>query len=607
MDAFTFLMDTDNPHRYEHPSKKRWCKRARAPRPQPHPQRSLMVYIRPPTWMAQPLDLSTDVVATIAEVLMRSEDFRKVRTIKALALVNRLCAAAVASTLDQVRSRLQDNAWEYARAIKAQVLHNRGEGDGSADAPEEVARLHAIHETYMAEVGIPQSRRMALVPFADRTWFHDNVSLLGHLGNACELCNAPMHPRTGPGYCFRDGPIMLVACGVCKHKGCVDLELSYADATGQVLTARIEQEETVANNYARALLSKQAAHLKRMRSKRAARMAPPKLGKRVHRIGVTDELSLFYWNSNHRMASGPWYVELWHTLPEGLPQNRTFGALTGVRNSDAVRQEARDHAKWLRARRVSAAQRRTALAKLMRTHVVERKHVERIVQAGEFEGWVQAIDLCTGARAFEARWMFRWPNHGSREIPSSWREQMYKLLQMDEAALGAAVKRVATVAEVLCHSFCSTTMPVEYWKYRTTQRTVVLELVRNFPPTFLERGASKVNALVDMLLRAGIKLELSTTTNGVKTVITTYTLIGDPFDGRRVEVVSYFSGYTVRRISKAIGYGVDGESLTPEMLRELQMYANRPLCACHENQAVRNQARAVIFALPAAWPRWLFG
>ena len=612
MNAFDVLMDTDNIHRYEHSPKKRRCKRARTrPPPQPQAQRSLMMHIRPPTWMAQPLELDVDVVTVIVEMLMRSNDWRKARYIKALALVNRTCAAAVASTLDRVRARLRYNARESALAHRAKVLRLRRNGclvKSTEVLAEEAARFGAIHEAYMEEVGIPQGRRMALAPFADRTWFHDNVSLLGHLGNACELCNGPTHvgARDSVLYSFRDGPVMLIACGRCKSKACVDLTLSYADATGQVLKAHIEQLETPANNYARALLSKQAAHLKRMRSKRATRVLPAKLGKRVHRVDVTDEMSICYWNSKHRMSQGPWHIELWHTLPTGLPENLTFGPLMGVRDSKAVREEAGEHAKWLRARRSAAAQKRVALSKLLTKYMGQRKIVDRVVRSGNFDGWVQAIDLCTCARAFDARWMFRWQSHTDLRLPSAWREQMYKLLEMDEAELGAAAKRVATVAEVLIKRFCETTLPYEHWKYKTTQRSMILELVRNFPPWFLDRGFWAVHTVVDRLDRASVKLEMHTTTTGYETLVATYTLAESDGPWRKLQIVNYWSDYTVKRMAKSINFLTVADRISPALLKELQAHANRPQCSCHEENAIRNQARTAIYGLPAAWPEYIF-
>ena len=606
MNAFDVLMA--NPQNREDPPKKRLCKRARA---QTQPQRSLMVHIRPPTWMAQPLDLDADIVTVIVEVLMRSEDWRKARHIKALALVNRTCAAAVESTLDRVRAQLKHNAFECGLARRAQVLRLRRNGvlvKSTEVLAEEANRLYEIHDAYMKEVGIPPARRMALAPFADRTWFHDNVSLLGHLGNACELCNGPMHVQTrDSGYSFRDGPVMLIACGRCKSKACVDLTLSYADATGQVLKAHIEQLETPANNYARALLSKQAAHLKRMRSKRPTRVMPAKLGKRVHRVDVTDEMSLCYWNSTHRMSQGPWHLELWHTLPAGLPEQQTFGTLMGVRDSEAVRDESRAHAKWLQARRAAAGQKRAALSKLLTKFSTERKMVALVVRAGHFDGWVQAIDLCTTARAFEVRWMFRWQQIAATErLPSAWREQMYELLEMDEAVLAAGVKRVATVAELLCKTFCRTTLPLEQWKYKTSQRDVTLELLRNFPSWFLDRGATQVDVVVDRLSRANVRLEMRTTSTGFPTLVVNYTLAESDGPWRRVQIVNYWSDYTVRRMAKSIGFFSTLDRVTPKLLEELESWANRPQVSCHKNQAIRNQARTAIFGLPAAWPEYIF-
>jgi hypothetical protein len=610
MSAFDVLMSSPSPREGD------WRKsvgKPRRARRKCRSQRSLLAYIRPPDWISQPLDLGTDVVTVIVEALMRSQDCRKVRAIKALALVNRLCAAAVASTLDHVRARLQHNAQECALADKAKALRLRQcftTGSRAAETAALVAeavRLMRVHEDYMEEVGIPVDRRMALVPFADRTWFHDNRSLLGHLAGGCELCPGPLVGAAARArrYQFIDGPVMLIACAACKAKGCVDLEVSYADATGQVLKVRVEQEETVANNYARALLGKQGAHLKRMRSKRAARVLPAKLGKRVHRVDATDALSLCYWNSNHRMSHGSWCLELWHTLPEGLPRCTTFGALMGVRNSDKVRKEARDHAALLRARRRDAAQKRVALSKLMSTFMGERDAVCAVVRAGAFEGWVQAIELCSAARAFEARWLFRWGGHGGL-APIEWRDNQQKLLQMDRAALGAAVRRVATVARVLYRGFR------RYSSYSTEgspERSAMLSLMRNFSPAFLERGPAVVDQIVELVRCAAIELTYpANSCNSSQTLLVTYTLAGEPFDGRRMEIVSYFSDHIVQRICKKFGFlPVGDETLTQVMLRGLRACVNRPFAAGTDkhDRAIRNKARAEIFGLPAVWPTWL--
>ena len=640
MNAFDVLMSSSSS------GEASWRKSVGKPprtRRERQPKRGLLAYMRPADWVSQPLDLGTDVVTMIAEALMRSDGCQKVRAIKALALVNRLCAAAVASTLDHVRARLQHNGQEYALAAKAKAVRMRHEAARSAETAALVAeavRLMHVHEDYMEEVGIPIDRRLTLTPFADRTWFHDNRSLLGHLAGGCELCPSPLVDAAAGercGYQFIDGPVMLIACVACKAKGCVELDISYADATGQVLEVRVDREETVANNYARALLSKQAAHLKRMRSKRATRVPPARLGKRVHRVGVTDALGLCYWNSNHRMSRGSWRLELWHTLPEGLPQGATFGALMGVRNSDKVRKEARDHAALLRARRRDAALKRRALVKLECAFRAERDAVRDVVRAGAFEGWVQAMELCSTARAFEARWLFRWGEHGGR-VPSEWRDNQQKLVQMDRATLGAAARRVATVARVLYRGFRRTTTRCSsYCLEGSAERFAMLSLMRNFSPAFLERGPAVVDRIVELVRCAAIELTYPANAfdeSQVRTVapnlarprttahnnppsqsiffeqalLVTYTLVGEPFDGRRMEIVSYFSDHIVQRICKKFGFLPMGEeTLTQVMVRGLRAYVNRPSGAGADNhdRALRNDARAEIFGLPAVWPTWL--
>tara|TARA_B100001057_G_scaffold495744_1_gene595478 strand:+ start:125 stop:1978 length:1854 start_codon:yes stop_codon:yes gene_type:complete len=584
-------------------------------------QKSLMAYIRPRTWIAQPLELCGDVVVTIAETLMRSADCeKKVYHLKALALVNRVCARAVASTLNQVRTRLQHNGNASARAHTRLIRCRRGEKLLLSDEPRaprehldalaaENERLRKIHESYMEEVGIPMPRRLALSLFADRVWFHNNVALLGHLGDCCELCNGPLFAqKRPPGYSFRDGPVMLVACQRCKQKSCVDLALSYALRFKETVKVRIEKEETEANNYARALLSKQSAHVKRMRSKRATRMVPTKLGKCVHLRDMTDAMCLCYWNSLHRMSLGPWTIELWHTLPKEFPQDLTFSALVGVRDSDAARHDARAHAAHKRERRVRASKQRAALAVLHDRFGPQRRAVKDVVVAGHFDGWVQTIDLCMIARAFDVRWLFRWkePQHANA-TPPDWHAQMRKLLDMDETVRDAAARRVGTVAEVLRRGFLRTTMQRSYWRYDSSLRSAIKELLCNFPTTFLNRGAGVVNELVEKLLRAGVELRLcaSSSPQHRGKVAITYGLKDTRGTWRRLELVSYYSSYTCRRMSEAMGISQPCSDLTPEIVRQLQQQANHPLCSDYETQTTRNAARAAIFALPSAWPDWL--
>ena len=609
MNAFDELMNYPG-NRVQNP-KKRWCtvcsndKRSSARVEQ---AQSLTAYMRPPTWMSQPLDLSTDVVTMIVEALICSDDDNRVRTIKTLALVNRLCAATVTSTCDQVRGQLQKNATALALARTARVWHNCSCANGThgvlkPKSREEVKRLHEAHDRHMQSVGIPIARRIKLLLFADRTWFHDSRSLFGHLENGCELCGNPQGRLAQIGcYVFRDGPVMLAACEKCKAESCIELTLEYVDDASQPFKVRIDPTETEGNNYARALLSKQSAHRKRMCAKQTTRLRPANLGKRVHYVSLTEELGMCYWNSSHSMRDAPWFIDLWHTLPKGLPQEFTFSALMGVRDSDAVRDEAHRHAKRLRAVRAQAAQKRSALARLMRTHNEACQQVALVVRAGHFDGWVQAIDLCTTARAFDARWMFR-RYEGADALPNDWRAARYHLLEMDQDELAASVKRVAAVAQVLHRAFSRTDFPAKHYKHKTTERDVVLKLLRNFPPAFLEGPLDRVDKVVEHMRRAPVVLTLRPTATGQLSMVATYTLPG-MFKGRLLNVVVYITSYTILRICKAIACCPPRQKLEQSMLDELQNSAN--LAGDHvDNRAIRNQTRSAIFDLPAAWPAWL--
>ena len=59
-------------------------------------QRSVLAYLRPVRWTKAPMALNLDVLEVVADALMRHGD---ARTLRAFAVVNRECAAAVRNTL----------------------------------------------------------------------------------------------------------------------------------------------------------------------------------------------------------------------------------------------------------------------------------------------------------------------------------------------------------------------------------------------------------------------------------------------------------------------------------------------------------------------------
>lgn len=592
-------------------------------------QAPLGLWIRPTTWMTTPLDLDPDVSSLIVEALMRQGD---VATIRSFALVSRACTASVAMTLQTTRDRLRQAAtrvsnaergvhiWcgraarEEARQEWMRVAGSPFESDDenlegrymdhynddlSDHEADEIDRMESLRDAFykrMERVGITFDRRNSLVRMAQVTWFHDNRSLLAHLSDGCELCGSTTGVRCNP----FGGPVALFSCGACRRKNGVELELrpvgprdSNYPPRPQRFVATVDACETEGNDYARALLCKHKARRKRMCTNRPHMLGTTNLGKRVHVIESNASLLACYDQSKWRMGYASWEMVLWHRLPPTLPQKFTFSAMMGVRDSDLVRDEALRDAQRRKAVRRRGAHRRSALAKMFRRHAEERANVFSVVRKGTFEGWVQAIDLCSAAHAFEVRWMFRAEQSGLNS--TDWRMAAYKLLDLEERALAAAVRRCSAVAHAM------RIVGGVSKAYNLNVGNVILQIVRNYPHSFLEGPVHCVNGLTSMLLHAPIQLSVLKESNGLLTMQVEY-ILGTPFYGRRLTVRSYFSGYTVSKILKALGQKTHGRGVTNAMVQEIARRANNTNFKGSEKW---NEARQVVFGLPAVWPEWI--
>lgn len=583
-------------------------------------QPGLVKWIRPSAWMTSPLELNGDVTSMIVEALMRKG---YVCSIKAFALVNRACAAAVSNTMHSHCVQLRQHADRLAKAEaqtskRARQRVRRGgfdpssseasssdEDAGESDAANRAYDARVDFLTYMKSIGIQTLRAHLLSVVPGSVWFHNNKSLLGHLAGGCELCDnvygVSLLPRG-------NGPVALFACDRCKNKGCVDFTLEFGnDMQACTLVARVNARETEANNYARALLSKRLAHRKRMCSNRAAGTQPPNLGKRVHVIEFTDPLLLAYSAGAHAMSQSPWPLELWHELPKGIPQCLSFGGVMGFRGSDAVRGEAQLHAARRHRARSIGAKRRVALAQMLRSYLDARLAVEYITHKNHFEGWVQVIDICSAARSFAVRWMFKTdrPHEGVTEK----RNQQYKLLDMDATERDAAVRRVETVARVI-RMRVSRIAPrgiysIMHNDHNNSERTMTLALLRNLGQSrFLEGPSGRVDALIETLKRAPVCISLLQRGLGPQMLDVCFALDAT-FGERQVKMTSYVYSSVIVAIWRVAG-GVWSKSagLNHAMLHDFVKLANGPLDA-DTDTSTRNEARTVIFQLPMLWPKWL--
>ena len=614
MEPFATMMDVT----YKGGPKKRWltvCQNDRT-RKQRHNQTSLSAWIRPPAWTKAPLDLSEDVASLLVEALMR-EGVGNVQEIRAFALVNRTCASATAATLLSVCVQLRTLSSRVVQAEKRGracarrhivagasddnsdsdlsdssddcSVASRDEADAGDDDDDDnvqhVVRLESRRVEFvahMAFVGIPLSRRLQLGKLPGRVWFQNNRSLLGHLMDGCELCGTSLniqHPVYG-------GPVALFACVRCRPKACTRLSLDFtrsSKSSTHLLVARVNLHETDANNYARALFSKQEAHRRRMHSQRTSTLVSTNLAKRVHEVTFTNQLLLCYAKSKWQMSSAPWTIELWHRLPAGVPQRMTFGALMGVRDSDLVRDEARREAKRRREVRSRATRRCAALSRLLTKYADTRENMWRVVRKGHFNGWVQAIEICASARAIDTRWMFLDVTH---VMSNDCRLLRYMLLDMHEDVLKAATRRISSVARVV------------YLTADEISRQTVLRLLRNFPPSFLEGPVDCVHEMVKVIYGATVKLRIVSESVQYQTLEVVYHS-GEAFLEGPLFIQSTFSKYTSARIAKVVGMNFGGGLFTNTMLRHMEGLANGP-----DLSKGKDEARRAIFSLPGCWWPW---
>lgn len=546
------------------------------------------MWIRPLAWTKVPLDPGEDVAFLIVQALM-CEGIGNVRELRAFALVNRACASATAATLRLTCVQLRALSSKVVQAenrlhayVRRHITTSESATDSDSSDSSENGSVAILLEgrrsdfvSHMALVGIPLSRRLALGKLPGRVWFQDNRSLLGHLNNGCELCGSSLNIR----FPVIESPVTLFACLTCRSKNCTRLSLEFSKHSrcNNRLVARVDLHETESNDYACALFSKQAAHRRRMCSKRTGMLASTNLAKRVHEVTFTDELHLCYAKSESQMSSAPWAIELWHRLPTGIPQHMTFGEVMGVRDSDLVREETFRESKRRRGVRSRATRKSAALSRLLRKYEASRVHVWRVVRKGHFDGWMQAIEICATACALETRWMFR-----TGAYTADFKTARYKLLDIEERALDVATRRVSSVAQVI------------HWLGGVMSRNTILRLMRNFPPVFLEGSTACVHALVRVLYVATVGLRIIAETTQHQTLEVVY-YVGHPFSRGTLCVHSSFSKYTVQRLGMVMGMNFGEGLFTNEMVHTIQNMANRGM----------DEARGALFSMPGRWPTWI--
>lgn len=586
-------------------------------------QATLLAHARPVRWTAASMALSADAIETIVLLLMAQSD---ARTLRALAVVNCECAKIVRDALRRACRTLRDCAWSFSEAQQARrdmdIHHEEPMDEGqmaAIDAADE-ARLLALdaYQSCMLETGIPEPRMQALVRKPGGRWFHGSTSLLGHLQQGCELCGSEEARDTG----FRAGPVALFACRKCAYKNCVRFTVhkAYNDRTfhhpkgcAQRLTVCFPRHESEANSYACALMSKRESHRRRMAGSRLpkARRTVP-LSRRVHTnqqpwtLALEDSWQL--WSDEchgplHDVGQMPF--ELWHELPSFIPSCLTFARVMGLGSAgEDARAQANNHSAARRRSRAAVDARRAAFNRVAHTHRVLIDRVNRLVRERGFRAWLQVIELCCAARSFELRWLFR----ADESRFGDWRKARYKLLDMHPAAVVEAAHRISSATHVLqrvfsqiCYSDGSS--PAQSPSRAEPTRACVLEILKHLPITCLSPGLEdslyeKVQHLRHAELVLTLVVDESLPAGDNERLLVKVKVDPRVLGRPSLELYAIITPYTITRLHSLVdNHEHERFSLSVEAIMRIQQIANNWF-----QVEARDRVRAVLFALPGAWP-----
>ena len=586
--------------------------------------------IRPSRWTAWSFDLDEDVLMLVANALMLCGKGVNARSLRALAMVNRACAKGVRAALNLARKKLEGYRLRYLAAQEKADLENN---NGSRGPPEYEERLEAsiefkeARESFtiaMYSVGIPRERLDKILFNASRTFFQDNLSLLGHLGDGCELCGAAQSGRP-----WRGTYIGIHACRACQADHRVRFQVSWPpDEKGKVRLA-ILKAATVGNTYASAMLSRRAAHKRRMTSSRSLANRPIRLSKRVHYVECTDPLLCLVmgWLKHTQHYHGANYdgtalanIELWHALPKDF-ERHTFSSVLELCEHGEDRERAAHHERKCKERRHELVQRSRDFDKLLKENAVLVSTVNGVLDDPDLTDWGSwhlAMDLCCAARAFDLRWVFAprvrfspgrdWL--GNRfDVLKVHPDQRRRMFTRIDVLISALKRGQRAYARERDDATCQHG-PLLRLEHRSEgmqrARKCYLEIAKRIPEKWLEQAleADAVFSALRDLRRAHMHFELEEPRPPVAHQTLTVTIHIDEriFEGLHgVTLECSIGAYSASQLGKILS-DPHIRSLTQAHVTKLSNVANAlpgPLNALPDDP-LRDQARTVIFGLPGA-------
>lgn len=576
----------------------------------------LLCNVRPARWASTCVEFNVDILELVAKKLMRAGE---AKTLRALAVVNREAAAAVRNVLRAACQKLRTAAIAFAGVQEEHLTHDSRtvpderlteEELDAADEMEE-RRVRALDDYIicMAESGIPEGRQNVLVNKPWCRWFHNSRSMLGHLQYGCEFCSSEECRDSH----HRAGPVALSLCRECAaanrvrftlHKGDRDTPFFWINDTNAKLLVRFPRCDSEANNYACALMSKRESRRRRWSGRRmpVARRTV-KLSRRVHYQNWNRTLAV-EWESfahDHHLPNGEpdeMEFELFHTLPAPIPQELCFAGVMGLRTNEETRHQAMEHSAQRRRTRAIIDKRRADYNCILRKYRGLIERVNRTVREKGFRAWINVIEMCSAARAFELRWLFR----AEESRFGNWRMARYHLLDMDPAVLEEATDRVSSVQRTLewvLGQICYTDgSPVSN---PNSTRLCVLEILKHLPVACLSPGLEHpLYAKVQHLRNAPVSVSIRARggEKGLSQQLTARFQIDPSILGRPdLVLVAYVTRYTVVKLCSLTRMpDPGGHRITREIADAVGRLANG--YDVEPSDAVRTE----LFALPGAWP-----
>lgn len=570
-------------------------------------QTRLDARVRPTAWTEAPMDLAPDALVHVVQMLMASGDARAVR---AFAVACRATASAVATALGAARQLLQRKA---AALVDARYA---GREDAAEAAKSEYVQA-------MASVGILHPvRQRALVVNACRVFFHDARSLLGHIQHACEFCSTASSVNIHR----PAGPVALWACDKCARQHRVQFYVDkYPKEYGEAIVVhgrtqvqvRFPRREGPAYNYACAMLSKRSAHHRRMRARRASEVGSLRLIRRVHMTEFTPLMHACWEVNAHdhqrgdNMSGRPFIVpddflqfELWHALPAGIPGNLAFASVLGLKeNGDTQSEAQREGARRAHAR-LQLDRRRKAYNKIVKAHKELIDAMRTLIRPTGYYGWVQILDVCLAARAFDVRWIFREISTTASHQYLDWRLSRYRILDVDEATRERAFSRIRHILHAMKLMLTTARQP---WTTDNPTRKCILEIIKQLPARYVDTGHTKVLVhAVELLRKAPMTVTcIAPTPPSTLPILKTVVRVDKQlFDRTNLVLETVLSGYDRNRLVKECNhYDQLGDPPSLYQLVDIVTRMANRLSVTKQVEERRDGVRTVLFSMPGAWPR----